>query len=123
MQFCESFIGIFWFYQGTLICKKLLISESKEDTLGIHDSPFQHIQEWESKNIYLASHPELLGTEYQELPRGRVVYSSRKKAFTVYGDKACLTKKAKIIIINNFKLPTENTLFKSDPHYQIFKYC
>jgi len=123
MQFTESYIGIFWLYQGTLICKKLPLTESHEDMLGLYDSPFQHIQEWESKNIYLANHPELIGTEYQEIPRGRVVYSNAKKTFTVYADKVCLNKKAKYLIINNFELPSENTLFKSDPHYQTFKYC
>jgi hypothetical protein len=122
MQFTDSYIGIFWFYQDTLICKKMPLAESQLDSLGFHDSPFQHIQEWEVKTIYLANHPELFGTEYQELPRGRVVYSSKKRMFTVYADKACLTKKAKNKIIEYFNLPKEKTVFRSDPHYQIFEY-
>jgi hypothetical protein len=120
MQFIESDIGIFWSYQDTLICKKMPLAESQEDSLGFQDSPFQHIQEWEGKRIYLANHPELFGTEYQELPRGRVVYSGKKSIFTVYADKACLTKKIKNQIIEDFNLPIESTRFKSDQHYQTF---
>ena len=122
MQFIESYIGIFWLYQGTLICKKMPLFESKKDVLGLHDTPFQHIEEWEEKKIYLANHPDLFGTEYQEIPRGRIVYSNVKKAFTVYADKVCLTKKNKTLIIKDFKIPSERALFKSDPHYQTFKY-
>jgi hypothetical protein len=66
----ENNIGIFWLYKDTLIYKKQLLSETHEDTIGMHDSPFQHILEWEDNQIYLSKHSELLGTEYQELPRG-----------------------------------------------------
>lgn len=122
MQFIESYIGIFWLYQGTLICKKMPLFQSKKDDLGLYDTPFQHIEEWEDKRIYLANHPGLFGTEYQEIPRGRIVYSNIKKVFTVYADKVCLTKKNKTLIIKDFKIPSERALFKSDPHYQTFNY-
>ena len=123
MNFNESYIGIFWFYQNSIICKKLLLSESKKDALGIHDSPFQHVHEWESKNIFLPKHPELFGTEYQELPRGRVVFLSNKNLVVIYTDKACLSKEVKKQLIDSFCLPSSNTIFKSDPHYKTFKYC
>ena len=123
MNFNESYIGIFWFYQNSIICKKLLLSESQKDTLGIHDSPYQHVQEWEGKNVFLPEHPELFGTEYQELPRGRVVYLSHKKLFAVYADKSCLNKETKEQLIDIFFLPSSNTIFKRDPHYKTFKYC
>jgi len=44
------------------------------DEIGMVDSPFQHIKEWENKHIYLPHFKELIASEYQELPRGRVVY-------------------------------------------------
>ena len=123
MNLNESCIGIFWFYQGELISKKLLILDSSSDSLGIHDSPFQHIHEWENKHIFMPKHPELLGTEYQELPRGRIVYLNHKKLFVIYTDKACLNKEAKKQLIDSFCLPSSNTIFKSDPHYKTFKFC
>jgi hypothetical protein len=118
----ESCIGIFWYYQSEVICKKLLLADSKKDSLGIFDCPFQHIQEWEDKHIFLPKYPELFGSEYQELPRGRVVYLSKKNLFVVYADKTCLNKKTKQQLIDSFDLPTSNIIFKSDPHYKVYKY-
>lgn len=117
----ESCIGIFWYYQNEIICKKLLLSESTKDSLGINDSPFQHIQEWEVKHIFLPKYPELIESEYQEFPRGRVVYLSKKNLFVIYADKRCLNKKIKQQLIDSFNLLSSNTIFKTDPHYKTFR--
>jgi len=86
------------------------------------DSPFLHITEWESKNIYLPKFKELIASEYQELPRGRVVYSNVKKESTVYMDSSLFVKENKEKLIDYFNITSGNVVWKKDSHYKTYNY-
>jgi hypothetical protein len=86
------------------------------------DSPFQHITEWESKNIYLPKFKELIASEYQELPRGRVIYSTKTKKMTVYMDRTLFSLENKKKLINHFNITSDNVLWKKDSHYKTYDY-
>ncbi len=116
----QAKVGIFWFYKQTIIAKIHEIDLSIADELGLIDSPFQHIQEWEKNHIYLSSFPELLGSEYQEYPRGRVVFNAAKRKFRVILDKNLFTKQYIQQINNAFNLIQYDVEYFSDPHYKVF---
>jgi hypothetical protein len=107
------YIGIFWFYNSALIAKKIAVKELTPDDIGMVDSPFEHINEWESR---------LASTEYQEFPRGRVVYSNVTRKATIYMDSSLFVKKYKRLLINHFDLADCSVTWKKDSHYQVFSY-
>jgi hypothetical protein len=86
------------------------------------DSPFQHITEWESRCIYLPDFNELASTEYQEFPRGRVVYSNVTKMATIYMDSSLFSEQYKESIVRYFNLGDCPIMWKKDSHYKVFRY-
>ena len=80
-------IGIFWVYKNTVIGKALDLYEGHENIPGLIDSPDSHIDLWENNSSFVLPFTELRGSEYQEIPRGRVMYSSKDNASLVYMDK------------------------------------
>jgi hypothetical protein len=118
----EEQIGIFWLYQNTIIAKSMLAINVNADSLGLRDVAFQHIDVWEHERVYMPTFPELVDTEYQVLPRGRIIYSNEKNKFIIYADKACLTEQVKKEILDRFKLQQvrekKRVTFRIDPHYR-----
>jgi hypothetical protein len=86
------------------------------------DSPFEHITEWESRHIYLPNFKELASTEYQELPRGRIVYSNVTQKMTIYMDSSLFVKKCKTLLIDYFDLADCPIVWKKDSHYKVFSF-
>jgi hypothetical protein len=56
--------------------------------------------------------------EYEDLPRGRVVFSVPDAAFTVYGDRRLLEPAMLARILAAFRLPPTGTTWRTDPHYR-----
>ena len=88
--------------------------------MGLFDSPVQHVTEWEQRHVYLPRFRELIGSEYQEFPRGRVVYSKALNKAIVYMDKSLFSKSNKDKIKANFRLTECRIAWKADPHYRVF---
>ena len=62
------------------------------------------------------------GAEYEEYPRGRVAYDTKRGKFTLLADKCILGKKSivrKIVSVMN--LPVGETETNTDPHYRCFR--
>ncbi len=58
------------------------------------------------------------GKEYQDIPRGRVVWFKKKKTAVVYMDKKLLRSTAmKKKVTAFFKLNPDSVEWESDPHY------
>ncbi|MBU2872133.1 hypothetical protein [Colwellia sp. E2M01] len=113
-------VGIFWYVNDTLIFKTKQINKLQQDELGLIDSTFTHIEEWETNHIYLKFAQRLQGTEYQIYPRGRVIYNSLKNQFYIYLDKTIFNKPITEKIINAFELRKHKVKWFQDPHYQTF---
>jgi len=83
------------------------------------DSDFSHYQVWheissQNKNFYLY--------EYEDIPRGRVVYDIEKLRYIVYSnDDIINSSEAKKLIIEAFNLNVNNVIFQYDMHYKIFQ--
>ena len=113
-------VGIFWYVNDTLIFKTMQISKLKKDQLGLIDSPFTHIEEWETHHIYLSFFKHLQGSEYQTYPRGRVIYNSLINQFYIYLDKTIFNKPTIKKITNAFELKEHKIKWLLDPHYKTF---
>ena len=72
-------IGIFWFYKDTVLGKVCDLAQGDESIPGLIDSPDNHIDIWENDDNWINPFPELVGTEYQTIPRGRVIYSTKSQ--------------------------------------------
>ena len=112
-----SKVGIFWVYKNTVIGKARELQDGEENVPGLIDSPDSHVDLWERQQCFLAQFSELLGTEYQDVPRGRVIYSTKDKKTIIYMDKVLHTVKIKKIISNFFELKNTDILWKTDKHY------
>jgi hypothetical protein len=56
--------------------------------------------------------------EYEDWPRGRIVFDRSRDLFIVYADRKLLTPATIARIETHFHLPTERTEVQSDWHYQ-----
>jgi hypothetical protein len=110
-------IGIFWVYKNTVIGKARELSESQETVPGMLDSPDSHVDVWEDDATIAARFPELRDVEYQDVPRGRVVYATADDQAIVYMDARLQSAKIRRAIANFFDLADAATTWESDTHY------
>jgi hypothetical protein len=109
----EASVGIFWKLKDSIVSKTTTLNEAEVSDDFI-DSPDSHVEYWE---IVRKQKAELFYYEYDEIPRGRVVFSKNNRCFYVYMDKTFFTKIFKQLIIDDFKLHGQQIKFMSDQHY------
>jgi hypothetical protein len=56
--------------------------------------------------------------EYEEFPRGRVVYWPKDKSFVIYADKRLQTTAFINQLVAEFSIPKGSYAVRSDPHYR-----
>lgn len=111
-------VGVFWIYKQQLYFKSI-ITDNVKSINNFIDSDFAHYEVWDeissqNKDFYLY--------EYEDIPRGRVVYDAKNAEYIVYAnDDIIISKEAKSLIINGFNLLNDKVLFKYDAHYKIKK--
>lgn len=81
----------------------------------ILDSDQSHYDYW---SLLRRVYPELRKVSYDYFPRGRIVYNINKDQYIIYFDKCLDTDKYKDMIIDEFNLPRNKTIFDYDEHYQ-----
>jgi hypothetical protein len=106
-------IGIFWWFAGRLLASVCRVEEG-DAAGGTVDSKFAHVETWP---VLQKCHPELRAMEYEDVPRGRVVYLQRSKRFRVLMDKVLFKSHIKVEILEKFGLPKSRTKFLKDQHY------
>ena len=115
-------IGIFWVYKNQVIGKACELEDGQENVPGLIDSPDSHIELWEQDSGFVIPFAELKGSEYQNIPRGRVIYSTKTKKVTVYMDKVLHTNGTREIISKFFQLGCTDVAWKTDIHYTTQSY-
>jgi len=109
-------IGIFWIYEKQIFCEFQQLQTLKPIN-GFIDSDLAHYQIWEKVKT---QHPKFYLYEYEEIPRGRVVYDLSADQFIVYCNEDLLKDgTSKKLIMKAFGLSGEKTVFKEDGHYKI----
>jgi len=90
-----------------------MVSAGVQGIPGLIDSPFDHWQVWDE----IVKPMAIWGVEYQQLPRGRVIYDVQHKKVCVYLDKNLATESLKATIRNSFKLNGCAIRWLLDSHY------
>jgi hypothetical protein len=110
----SSMVGIFWWFRGRLILDASPLSEAEPygDCLTHRKS---HIDYWTKQQHFGAAPKDI---EYEEPPRGRVVFDRKTERFMIYADRCILAKKAVVKQIKKaMHLPSEGTDVRTDDHH------
>jgi len=107
-------VGIFWLIKGKLIIDSASLSDA-EDYGHFKIHPRSHEEVW---SVLQKSSDAPTDVEYDELPRGRVMYDMKTQRFTLLADK-CILRDKKVVrkIKQRMHLP-KNTTIGGDSHYQ-----
>ena len=89
---------------------------TKADSIGLIDSPYTHIEYWITLQ---EKYSELQNYEYEQIPRGRVIFDTNKEKSIIYLDKTLLYKSKINKVYDFFNLNPEQSVLKKDSHYQI----
>jgi hypothetical protein len=109
----EPKVGIFWFYKRTLLTASAPLDKGVETSDSVN-GPFDHIDFWP---ILQRQHPKLRQLEYEDVPRGRVLFLKATRTFDIYMDKRLHTPTFKRQLLAAFDLPKSRTRYRTDPHY------
>ena len=110
-------LGIFWVVGGRLLLDSTPLSESELNG-NYRNYPQSHIDVWEAWRASRKVPPE---SEYEEFPRGRIVYDIGAATFTLLADRCILSRKDLIEEIKReLHLPRKITL-GTDFHYRCFE--
>jgi len=108
-------IGIFWYYQNQTIGIAHDFNQSDQDSLGLTDSAYTHVKYWETLRELI---PELKNFEYEEIPRGRIIYNAKTSKFYAYMDAKLLKTNIAKKVADFFELDFDCIIWKKDPHYK-----
>lgn len=106
-------VGIFWWRDGQLLASSCAVEQGEaagEWVNGRRD----HVTFWP---VLQRQFPNLRSIEYEDVPRGRVIYCRSSKVFKVYMDAKLFTRPIKRVIRVRFGLAAAKVRFGKDPHY------
>ena len=124
MTMTEASVGIFWRVDGVLLTDRSTLAEAEPygDCLG---HPAGHYERWEQWRRLGATHLARLGlptrivsTEYDQWPRGRIIYKSPARRFVIYADRRLQTSDTVATLKAAFRLAGSEAVVKSDLHYR-----
>lgn len=128
MTAIEPHVGIFWFVRDgeriAMIADKTHLSSA--ETYGdFLTHPTGHYEFWDSLHrkgpggLMAAGLPDAPAWhEYEDYPRGRVVYNCPDNRFTIYVDARLKAPEITDQIVAAFGLSEKNYIIDGDPHYR-----
>jgi hypothetical protein len=119
-------VGIFWSVQATKGEARLLAAgcpldqaEPYGDCLTYSPGHYETWAHWRrNKPVDPALRAIVRSYEYEDWPRGRIVFDRPRDLFILYADRKLLTPAMIARIKKQFHLPAERTEVQSDGHYQ-----
>jgi hypothetical protein len=117
-------VGIFWWIGDRLLAAgcSLADAEPADDWLDYQGGHAEHWDRWrEAGATWLGRNNfpiEILSSEYDEHPRGRIVYDRRSSCYLLYADIRLQNKERLHEIMTVFNLMAETVSVRSDPHYR-----
>lgn len=107
-------VGIFWFFKGKILSDSVPLALGDEYGDFINGSS-DHCTFWANIRRKVPGSDQY---EYDQVPRGRVVYNKKIDRFFVYGSEDLVSdEQRKAVVVSTFRLPAAKTTFKSDEHY------
>lgn len=117
----EPQVGIIYYIKDELFIEGTPVSMGEPYGQFINH-PTGHDRYWDMIVQLLARHRgmvELKDLEYDHYPRGRVVYDTKKKVFTIYLDKMLIEKEEIVAgIKEKLNLTGQKVRLATDPHYR-----
>lgn len=93
------------------------IDAGDEILAGTIDSSDTHTDLWDNDRTLLRDFPELYGSEYFSVPRGRVLWKSKTASAKILMDSVLFNNMIKQKILKFFDLETTNVQWDRDVHY------
>ena len=124
---CETpHVGIFWVVQTTAGETHLLAAgcpleqaEPYGDCLTYGPGHYETWAHWRrDRTMNPALRALLRSYEYEDWPRGRIVFDQSRDLFIIYADRKLLTPATIARLETQFQLPQERTEIQSDLHYK-----
>ncbi len=119
-------VGIFWLVQTSNGKARLLAAgcpldqaEPYGDCLTYGPGHYETWDHWRrEQTVNPALRALVRSHEYEDWPRGRIVFDRARDLFIIYADRKLLTPATIARLNTQFLLPAERTEVKSDWHYQ-----
>jgi hypothetical protein len=119
-------IGIFWVVQSSNSEARLLTegcpldqAEAYGDCLTYGPGHYETWAHWRrDRTIDPILRAVVRSYEYEDWPRGRIVFDRSRDVFMLYADRKLLTPAMIARIETKFQLPEERTEIQTDFHYQ-----
>jgi hypothetical protein len=119
-------VGIFWLVQTSNGEAKLLAAgcpldqaEAYGDCLTYSPGHYKRWAQWRrDRTLDPALRALVRAYEYEDWPRGRIVFDRARDLFILYADRKLLAPQMIARIKTQFHVPLERTEVKSDWHYQ-----
>jgi hypothetical protein len=119
-------LGIFWVVQTTAGKAKLLAAGCPLDQAEPYGNCLTygpgHYETWahwrRDRTVDPALRALVRSHEYEDWPRGRIVFDRSRDLFVLYADRKLLTPATIARIKAQFHLPADRTEVQSDCHYQ-----
>jgi hypothetical protein len=117
-------VGIFWLVDGVLVIDRSTLDKSEPygDCLT---HPGGHYERWETwrelgiGGLRAIGFPDCMQTsEYDEWPRGRIVYETVERRFVLYADRRLQSPGIVDALKTAFCLHEANVIVMSDAHYR-----
>jgi len=124
----NRFVGIFWAVQeegsAAILLEHRYPLEQAEPYGNMLTCPHAHYEIWEqwrksSGGGRAGVASAIAVSEYEEWPRGRIVYDTERERFILYADGKILREPTLMAAIQErFRLPIDRTAAKRDIHYR-----
>jgi hypothetical protein len=120
----EPSVGIFWRVADVLVIDRSTLAEAETygDCITHARGHYECWQEWQAlggTRLVANGYPaKIASTEYDEWPRGRVVYETPAKRFVLYADRHLQRPEIVEALKTIFGLTTADVVVKSDLHYR-----
>lgn len=120
----EPAVGLFWFVDGAIVAvgKSVRFADHYGECLTYDGGHSDHWELWrKAGSSWLKRHKlplSILVTEYDEHPRGRVIYSSVANQFKIIADARLHNGDNIKEICNHFRLSDAQFSLEHDNHYR-----
>ncbi|MCJ2007957.1 hypothetical protein [Methylobacterium sp. J-092] len=120
----EPSVGIFWRVAGALVVDRTPLSRAEPYGDCLTHGP-GHYEQWEAwqrlgvRGLREQGHPDAIRvSEYDEWPRGRVVYEVPSARFVLYADRRLQQLATLTALRTAFGLDAATVIVRGDPHYR-----
>ena len=120
----DAYVGPYWFVRDDsgkilLMAHRCTLAEAEEygECLTCPHGHYDVWETWRAKCAEANVVGVLRDTEYEEWPRGRVVFNALRDQFMVYADRQ-ISKSELQRVVEHFGITMDRAVFMRDGHYQ-----